>query len=116
MYGDNDDNYYNTYLGSGGSSNERGGGMLNLHLVQQNIAILGDLDVTSTGHQHLHCSTRSQIGFEDILDSLGGGDVDGQSPGGSSHFSLGIQQRDGRHDELIGREQNKFPAKSYIIR
>ncbi len=64
--------------------------MLDLHLVEQNVAVLRDFDVASTGNQHLHGPLRSQIGLEHILDPLSGRDVDGQSLGGPGDLSLGV--------------------------
>lgn len=88
-----------SYLSRGSSGDERGRGMLDLHLVEQHIAVFGDLDIARARHQHLHGPTWTQIGLEYILDALGRADIHGQRLSRASHFSLGIQQRDRRHDD-----------------
>ena len=105
------------YLCGGCSCNERGGWVLNLHFVKQNVAIFGYLDVACTTDQHLHGSFRTEIGFQHILnqttrcipsrpfgywfrtnlDAFGGRNVDSQSLSSSSNFRLGIEHRNGSH-------------------
>ena len=52
--------------------------MLNLHFMEQDIAILGDLDVSRTRHQHFHSSPRSKIGFEHLLNAFSCRNIDSQ--------------------------------------
>ena len=49
--------------------------MLNLHLMQQNIPILGKLNLTGTPHEHFERPAWSEVGFEDGLEAGGCGDV-----------------------------------------
>ena len=41
--------------------------MLNLHFMEENVAVLGDLDVASSPHQHLHRPLRAKVGLQHIL-------------------------------------------------
>jgi hypothetical protein len=41
--------------------------VLDLHLVQQDVAVLGDLDVAGAGHQHLHGALRTEVRLQDVL-------------------------------------------------
>ena len=41
--------------------------MLNLHFMKENIAVLGDLDVSGSPHQHLHCALGTKVGLQYIL-------------------------------------------------
>ena len=47
--------------------NQRCSGMLNLHFMEENIAVLGDLDVPGSPHQHLHGALRPKVGLQYIL-------------------------------------------------
>lgn len=51
--------YRDVVLGGGGAGDERGRGVLDLHLVQQDIAVLGDLNLTRASHQHLQRTPRT---------------------------------------------------------
>ena len=75
--------------------------MLDLHLVQQNVAILGDLDVAGAGNEHLHGPLGSEVGLEDVLDALGSGDVDAQGLGGPGDLGLGVENGDGGHGQEL---------------
>merc|ERR1719233_1743215 len=77
-------------LSSGSPGNKTGCWMLDLHLMEQHITILGDLDITSSSNQHLHGSLGSQVGLENILDTLGTTNIHSQSLRGSSHLSFGV--------------------------
>ena len=41
--------------------------MLNLHFMEQDIAILGDLDVASTSNKHLHSAFGAKVRLQNIL-------------------------------------------------
>ena len=41
--------------------------MLNLHFMEENIAVLGDLDVPGSPHQHLHGALWPKVGLQYIL-------------------------------------------------
>ena len=71
--------------------------MLDLHLVEEDVAVLGDLDVAGAGDEHLHGAAGAQVGLEHVLDALGRADVDGQGLGGAGHLGLGVQHRDRGH-------------------
>ena len=45
------------------------------HLVQEHGAVLGDLDVTSTGHEHLEGATGAKVALEHFHQALAGSDV-----------------------------------------
>ena len=64
------------YLSSGCPGHHGGGGMLDLHLVQENVAVFGDLDVSRPGDQHLHGALGAQVGLQYVLEAFGGADVE----------------------------------------
>ena len=41
--------------------------MLDLHLMKEDVTILGDLDVASTSNKHLHCAFWAKVGLQNIL-------------------------------------------------
>ena len=71
--------------------------MLDLHLVEQHVAVLGDLDVAGARDEHLHGALRPQVGLEHVLDALGRRDVDGEGLGGARHLRLRVQHGNRRH-------------------
>merc|ERR1719431_2015031 len=77
-------------LGCGSPGNKAGCWMLDLHLMKQHISILGNLDIASSSHQHLHGPLGSQVSLQNILDTLGTTNIHSQGLGGSSHLSFGI--------------------------
>merc|ERR1719310_2452869 len=84
-------------LSGGGAGDEAGSGVLDLHLVQQHVPVLGDLDVSRATNQHLHRALGAQVGLQHVLDTLSAADVHGQGLRGSRHLSLGIQHRYSGH-------------------
>lgn len=64
--------------------------MLDLHLMEEDVAVFGDFDVSSAGHQHFHGAFGSQVGLEDVLDAFGGGNVEAQGLGGPVDLGLGV--------------------------
>merc|ERR1711971_1347388 len=78
------------FLSSRSSGNQGGSWMLNLHFMEQDIAILGDLDVSRTRHQHFHSSPRSKIGFEHLLNAFSGRNIDSKGLTCTSHLGLRI--------------------------
>ena len=65
-------------LGGGSSTNHSGGGVLDLHLVEEDGSILGELDLTSSTDEHLNSSLWPEVGLENLLQSLSGIDVDSE--------------------------------------
>jgi hypothetical protein len=51
--------------------------MLNLHLMQQHIPILRQLDLAGAPHEHFESAAGSEVGFENVLKAGRGGDVHG---------------------------------------
>ena len=49
--------------------------------MKEDVAVLGDLDVTAARHQHLHSAFGTQVGLQHLLQSLGRIDVEGQGLG-----------------------------------
>ena len=58
--------------------------------MEQNVAVLGDLDVAGSGNQHLHGTLGPEVGLEHILNALGGRDVDGQGLGRAGDLRFGV--------------------------
>eukprot|EP00048_Salpingoeca_helianthica_P014740 m.223286 g.223286 ORF g.223286 m.223286 type:complete len:355 (-) comp16221_c0_seq1:23-1087(-) len=85
-------------LRSGSTSNQRGSGVLDLHLLEQDHAVLGDLDVTSATHKHLHGATGTKICAKHLLQTTGSRDVEVERLSSTSHLGFGIESCDGRHD------------------
>ncbi len=86
--------------------------MLDLHLVQEDISVLGDLDISGAGDEHLHGSLRTQVGLEHVLNPLGGGDIDGQRLRGPGDLGLRVQQRNGGHGERAVRTRLRRVCKN----
>mmetsp|Transcript_5436 Transcript_5436/g.13686 ORF Transcript_5436/g.13686 Transcript_5436/m.13686 type:complete len:423 (-) Transcript_5436:94-1362(-) len=62
-------------LCSGGASDEAGSRVLDLHLVQEYVAVLGQLHISAATHQHLHGSLGAQVGLQHGLQTARGADV-----------------------------------------
>ncbi len=86
-----------TYLRGRSSRDKRSSRVLDLHLVQKHVAVLGDLDVSGAGHEHLHGPLRPEVGLQHVLDALRGRDVDSQGLSGSRQLGLRVQHGDGSH-------------------
>ena len=65
-----------SYLSSGSPGHHGGGRVLDLHLVKEDVAVLGDLDVSRPGDQHLHGALGAQVGLKHILEAFGSADVE----------------------------------------
>ena len=89
-------------LSGGRPGDERGGRVLDLHLVEQHVAVLGDLDIAGSGHEHLHGALWPEVGLEHVLNALRRGDVDREGLGGASHLGLGVQHGYRGHLEWYG--------------
>lgn len=55
--------------GSSCARNHHGSRVLNLHLVQENIPIFRNLDLSGASHQHLQSASRTQIRLQDVLET-----------------------------------------------
>jgi len=68
--------------------------------VEQDASILGDLNLTGASDEptyyetyrylHLHGALWTEVGLEDLLETLGGVDVDGEGLGPSEEVGFGI--------------------------
>lgn len=65
-----------THLRRGRPGNHARGGVLDLHLVQEDVAVLGQLDLSCAADQHLERAAGAEVGLEDVLEAAGGGHVD----------------------------------------
>ena len=54
-------------LRRGNARDHHGRRVLNLHLVQQRVAVLGQLDVAGAGHEHLERALGSEVGLQHVL-------------------------------------------------
>ena len=52
------------------------GGVLDLHLVEEDVAVLGQLDLAGAADEHLEGAAGAEVGLEDVLQAAGGGHVD----------------------------------------
>ena len=52
--------------------------MLYLHLVQQDVPVLGQLDLSGTAHEHLERPARTEVRLQDVLQAGRRGDVHGE--------------------------------------
>ena len=50
--------------------------MLDLHLVEEDVAVLGQLDLAGAADQHLEGAAGAEVGLEDVLEAAGGGHID----------------------------------------
>lgn len=76
--------------GGGGTRNHHGGGVLDLHLVQEHVSVLGDLDLAGAAHQHLKGTAGPQVGLQHALQTSRRGDVDLQALGGRHDLGVGV--------------------------
>lgn len=71
----------NVILSSSCSCNHGGSRVLDLHLVKKDIAILGELDLASSSDQHLDGTLRTEVGLQNLLETLSSVNVDLESLG-----------------------------------
>jgi hypothetical protein len=84
-------------LSSGASTNHGGSRMLDLHLMEEDSTILGELNLTSSTDEHLDGSLWTEVGLEDLLETFSGVDVNTESLSLSDNISVGIYHLEGRH-------------------
>mmetsp|Transcript_4838 Transcript_4838/g.12157 ORF Transcript_4838/g.12157 Transcript_4838/m.12157 type:complete len:574 (-) Transcript_4838:48-1769(-) len=68
---------------------QRGSGMLDLHLVKQNVAVLRQFDLAGPSHEHLERAAGAEVGFEHVLKAGCRRDVYGE--GGALGDYLGVR-------------------------
>lgn len=91
-------------LGGSGAGNHGGRWVLDLHLAQQDFAVLGQLDLAGSVDEHLDCSFGAQIGLEHLLQAQGSIDVERQRLASAGNFGLGVcQLYGGRGPGSVGR-------------
>mmetsp|Transcript_102167 Transcript_102167/g.256094 ORF Transcript_102167/g.256094 Transcript_102167/m.256094 type:complete len:243 (+) Transcript_102167:983-1711(+) len=83
-------------LRRGGTGDHAGRGVLDLHLAEEHVAILSDLDLPSSAHQHLQGASGAEVGLHDLLKALGSVQVHRQGLGGLEHIGFGVDN--GHHD------------------
>jgi len=59
--------------------------------MEQNIPILGQLNLSRSPHQHLESAARPEVGLEDGLEAHCGGDVHGASGGLGDDLGVGVE-------------------------
>jgi len=84
-------------LSSGGATDHRSSGVLDLHLVEEDSSILGQFNLSSTANKHLDGTLRSKVGLEDFLESLGGVDVDSEGSSLTDLIGFGVNKLKSRH-------------------
>mmetsp|Transcript_12506 Transcript_12506/g.31646 ORF Transcript_12506/g.31646 Transcript_12506/m.31646 type:complete len:388 (+) Transcript_12506:2521-3684(+) len=78
-----------------------GSRVLNLHLSQQHVAVLGELDVSSASDKHLDGSSGTQVGLHHFEKSLRGVDVHEEGRLGAHGLRMGVHLLHScRHDDL----------------
>ena len=87
----------NVILSGGCTGDHSGSGVLNLHLLKQGLAVLGDLHVATATDKHLQSSFGSKIGLEHFLHSLSGIHVHGEGDATARHLTVLVQHLDCGH-------------------
>ena len=64
--------------------------VLDLHLVEEHAAVLGDLDLAGATHKHLEGATGAEVGLEHALKSTGGGHVHHQALAAGHDLRVGV--------------------------
>lgn len=64
------------HLRRGRPGNHARRGVLDLHLVEEDVAVLGQLDLAGAADEHLEGAAGAEVGLEDVLQAAGGGQVD----------------------------------------
>lgn len=64
------------------------------HLAQKNLAVLSQLDITSTANQHLDSSLGAKVRANDLHQANGAIDVQLQCLATASNFRVGVDERD----------------------
>mmetsp|Transcript_5410 Transcript_5410/g.16070 ORF Transcript_5410/g.16070 Transcript_5410/m.16070 type:complete len:288 (+) Transcript_5410:876-1739(+) len=59
-------------LGGRRACDHAGRGVLDLHLPEQHVAVLGDLDLARAAHEHLQGTPRAQVALHDLLQAFRG--------------------------------------------
>ena len=79
-------------LSSGRTTNHCGSRVLNLHFVEKYSAILGQFNLTGTTDKHLDGTLGTEVGLQNLLETLGGVDVDAKSLGFTDDIRVGIHK------------------------
>lgn len=88
-------------LSGSASTNHGGSWVLDLHFMEEDGAILGQLNLTCTTDEHLNGTLWTQVGLEDLLKSFSSVDVNAKSLCLSDNISIGINHLKGRHSSNI---------------
>lgn len=75
--------------------------MLDLHLVEEDSAILCELNLTGSTDEHLDGTLWTKVGLKDLLETFSGVDVNTESLCLSDNISVGIYHLEGRHIQKI---------------
>jgi len=79
-------------LGGGSSANHSRSWVLDLHFVQQDCTILGELDLSSSTDEHLDSTLWTKVSFKNLLKTLGSIDVDSESLRFSNNVSVCVDE------------------------
>jgi len=90
----------NIVLGGGSTADHGGGRVLDLHLVEQNSAVLGQLNLASATDEHLDGALGTEVGLEDLLETLGGVDVNAEGSCLTDNIGLCVDELERSHDEI----------------
>jgi len=84
-------------LSGGGATDHRSSGVLDLHLVEEDSSVLGQLNLSSTADEHLDGTLGTEVGLEDFLESLSGVDVDTEGSSLADLIGFGVYELKSRH-------------------
>eukprot|EP00043_Microstomoeca_roanoka_P006575 m.64006 g.64006 ORF g.64006 m.64006 type:complete len:128 (-) comp13473_c0_seq1:109-492(-) len=76
--------------------------MLDLHLMQKNVAVLGDFDIARSTNKHLHGALRAKVSRQHILQASRCCDIQLKCKRRTCNFGLGVQRLNGRHTSQVG--------------
>jgi len=84
-------------LGSGSAADHGSSRVLNLHLVEEDATVLGQLDLTGTTDEHLKGALGTEVGLKHFLEALGGVDVDAEGGGLAHNIGLSVNELERGH-------------------
>lgn len=90
----------NIILSSGSTADHGSSRVLDLHLVEQNSAVLGQLNLASASDEHLNGTLGTKVGLEDLLEALSGVDVNAEGSCLTDNISLCVDELKRSHDEI----------------
>lgn len=79
-------------LGGGSTADHGSSRVLDLHLVEENSSVLGQLNLSSASDEHLNGALGTEVGLEDLLEALGGVDVNAEGSCLTDNISLCVDE------------------------